>query len=51
MTGTVRPLPVRVAAVDLPFGEAMQRVGQALDEGADLILRANELVLSFKEKQ
>lgn len=51
VTGTVRPLPVRVAAVDLPFGEAMQRVGQALDEGADLILRANELVLSFKEKQ
>ena len=51
VTGTVRPLPVRVAAVDLPFGEAMQRVGQALDEGADLILRTNELVLSFKEKQ
>lgn len=51
VTGTVRPLPVRVAAVDMPFGEAMQQVGQALDEGADLILRANELVLSFKEKQ
>lgn len=51
VTGTVRSLPVRVAAVDMPFGEAMQRVGQALDEGADLILRANELVLSFKEKQ
>lgn len=51
VTGTVRPLPVRVAAVDMPFGEAMQRVGQALDEGADLILRTNELVLSFKEKQ
>lgn len=51
VTGTVRPLPIQVSAVDLPFGEAMQRVGQALDEGADLILRANELVLSFKEKQ
>lgn len=51
ITGPVRSLPVRVAAVDMPFGEAMQRVGQALDEGADLILRSNELVLSFKEKQ
>lgn len=51
IAGTARPLPVRVAVVDAPFGEAMQQVGQALDEGADLILRANELVLSFKEKQ
>jgi len=51
VTGTARPLPVRLAVVDTPFGEAMQQVGQALDEGADLILRANELVLSFKEKQ
>lgn len=49
--GTVRPLVVHVGVVDMPFGEAMQQVGQALDEGADLILRANELVLSFKEKQ
>lgn len=51
IAGTVRPLPVRVAVVDAPFAEAMQQVGQALDEGADLVLRANELVLSFKEMQ
>lgn len=51
VTGEVREFPVRIAAIDLPFSEAMQRIGQALDEGADLILRSNELVLSFKEKQ
>lgn len=51
VAGEVRDFPVRIAAVDLPFNEAMQRVGQALDEGADLILRSNELILSFKEKK
>lgn len=51
VTGEARDFPVRVAAVELPFNEAMQRIGQALDEGADLILRSNELILSFKEKK
>lgn len=51
VTGEVRDFPVRVAAVDMPFNDAMQSIGQALDEGADLILRSNELILSFKEKK
>lgn len=51
VAGTARELPVRVAAVDTPFVEAMQRVGKALDGGADLVLRPNELILRFKEKQ
>lgn len=49
--GNVRSLPVRLAMVETPFGDAMQQVGQALGEEADLILRVNELVLSFKEKR
>lgn len=51
VAGVARQLPVQVAAVDLPFAEVMQRIGQSMDVGADLILRGNELILSFKEKQ
>lgn len=49
--GNERALPVNISVVDMSFPEAMVRVGAALDTGADLILRSNELILSFKEKQ
>ncbi len=49
--GSERALPVNISVVEMPFSEAMARVGAALDTGADLILRSNELILSFKEKQ
>jgi len=51
VVGDARPLHVRVTALDVPFAEAMSRIGQAMDDGADLILRSNELVLRFKEKK
>lgn len=49
VVGPARPLPIRVGVVEVPFEEAMQAVGKALGDSADLILRDTELVLKFKE--
>ena len=49
--GVERPVPIRLAVINAPFTETMDRVGRVLDENADLILRKGELVLRFKEKK
>lgn len=47
--GSERPTPVKFEAVDLSFDEAMERFATSLGDRADLILRHNELILSFKD--
>lgn len=49
--GGKRPLPVRMAVTDVSFAEAMQRVGAALGDDVDLVLRSTEVILDFKDTQ
>ena len=49
--GVAHPVPVRMAMIDVPFGEGMAQIGRTLDADADLILRPKEMVLKFKEKK
>lgn len=49
--GTKHPVPARLAVTDVSFAEAMQRIGSALGDDVDLVLRSNELILDFKDTQ